>query len=71
LKKAFDSVRREELYSICIEFGVAFKVVRLIKMYLKETCDEVHIDKPLCDAFPIQNGLKQGDALWQLFSTLL
>jgi hypothetical protein len=36
-------------------------------MCLKEICDEVHIDKHLCDAFPIQNGLKQGGALSQLF----
>jgi hypothetical protein len=39
----------------------------LIKICLRETCDEIHIDKHLCDAFPIQNGLKRGDALSQLF----
>jgi len=29
---------------------------------LNETCSEVCIDKNLSDAFPIQNGLKQGDS---------
>jgi len=31
-KKAYDSVRREALYSILIEFGIPKKLVRLIKM---------------------------------------
>jgi hypothetical protein len=31
-KKAYDSVRREELYSTIIEFGVPMKLVRLIEM---------------------------------------
>jgi hypothetical protein len=33
-KKAYDSARREVLYSILIEFGVPMKPVRLIKMCL-------------------------------------
>ena len=31
-KKAYDSVRREALYNILIEFGIPKKLVRLIKM---------------------------------------
>jgi hypothetical protein len=33
---------------------------------LNETYGKVQIDKHLCDTFPIQNGLKQGDALFLL-----
>jgi hypothetical protein len=36
-KKAYDSVRREVLYKILIEFGVPMKLVRLIEMCLNET----------------------------------
>jgi hypothetical protein len=36
-KKAYDSVRREVLYNILIEFGVPVRLVRLIKMCLNET----------------------------------
>jgi hypothetical protein len=36
-KKAYDSVRREVLHNILIEFGVPMKLVRLIKMCLNET----------------------------------
>jgi hypothetical protein len=32
-------------------------------MCLNETCSKVHVGKYLSDTFPIQNGLKQGDAL--------
>jgi hypothetical protein len=62
-KKACNSVKREVLYNILLEFGIPKKLVRLIKMCLNETYSKVHIDKLLSDKFPIQNGLKQGDAL--------
>jgi hypothetical protein len=62
-KKAYDSVRREVLYNIFIEYGEPINLVRLIKMCLKETYSKVRIGKHLSDSFPIQNGLKQGDAL--------
>jgi len=62
-KKAHDSVRREVLYNILIEFGVPQKLVRLIKMCLIETYSRVRVGKNLSDMFPIRNGLKQGDAL--------
>jgi hypothetical protein len=38
------------------------KPVRLIKMCLNETHRKVRVGKHLSDNFPIQNGLKQGDA---------
>jgi len=62
-KKAFDSVRREVLYNILIEFCIPMKLVRLIKICLTETYSRVRVGKNLSDMFPIRNGLKQGDAL--------
>jgi hypothetical protein len=62
-KKAYDSVRREVLYNDLIEFGIPMKLVRLIKLCLNETYIKFHICKHLSDSFPIQNGLKQGDAV--------
>jgi hypothetical protein len=35
-------------------------------MCLNETCSEVPIGKNLLDAFPVQNGLNQGDSLLPL-----
>jgi hypothetical protein len=31
-------------------------------MYLNNTYSKVYVGKHLCDSFPIQNGVKQGDA---------
>jgi len=65
-KKAYDSVKREVLYNILIEFGVPQKLVRLIKMCLTEMYSRVRVGKNLSDIFPIRSGLKQGDALLPL-----
>jgi hypothetical protein len=62
-EKAYDSVKREVLYIILIEFGVPMKVAWLIKICLNEIYCKVRMGKHLPDSFPIQNGLKQGDAL--------
>jgi hypothetical protein len=51
IRNTYDSVRREVLCSIFIDFLIPI-VVRLIKMCLNET-----IAKQLSDSFRIQNGL--------------
>jgi len=62
-KKAYDSVRREVLYQILIEFGIPRKLVRLINMSLTETYSRVRLGKNVSDRFRIRNGFEQGDAL--------
>jgi hypothetical protein len=61
--KNSDSVRREVLFSIHIEFGVPMKLVRMIKMCLNETYSKIYMGNHLSDSYLIKNGLKQGDAL--------
>jgi hypothetical protein len=65
LKKIYDSVMREVLYNILLKYSIPKKLVRLIKC-LNETYSKVHVGKLLSDTFPIQNGLKQGDALYAI-----
>jgi hypothetical protein len=48
-KKAYDSVSRQVLYNIVIEFGIAMKLVRLVKMCLNETYSRVRVGKHLSD----------------------
>jgi len=57
-KKAYDSVRREIVYKILIEFGIPMKLVRLIKMSMIETYSRVRVGKNVSDRFPVRNGLK-------------
>jgi hypothetical protein len=62
-KEAYDSVTREVLYNIFIDFGIPMKLMRLIKTCLTETYSTVWVGKKLSERFPIRNGLKQGDGL--------
>ena len=62
-EKSYDSIKREPLYDILIKFGVPKMSVRLIKTCLDETQTKVRIGNYLSTSFPIENGLKQGDAL--------
>jgi hypothetical protein len=39
------------------------KLVMLIKICLNKTCSKLYAGKHLTNVVPIQNGLKQGDAL--------
>jgi hypothetical protein len=61
-KKVYDSVRREVLQNILIEFGIPRKLAGLIQMCSNKTYSTVCTGKFQADKFPIQNGLKRGDA---------
>ena len=52
-KKAYDSVRREALYNILVEFGIPKNLVRLIKMCLTETYSTVRVGKNLSEMFAL------------------
>ena len=70
-KKAYDSVRREVLYNILIEFGIPKKLVMLVKMCLTETYSRVRVGKNLSDRFPIRMVSKKEMLYRHCFSTLL
>ena len=52
VKNAYDSVRREVLYNILIEFNVPMKLVRLIKICLNETYSRIWVGRHLSVMFP-------------------
>jgi hypothetical protein len=57
-KQTYDSVSREVLHNILIEFGIRMKLVKLIKTCLNETCSRVVVGKNLCDMVINRNGVK-------------
>jgi hypothetical protein len=61
---------REVLYNILLEFGIPKKPVSLTTGCLNDTYSKIQVGKLLSDTFPVQNGLKQGDALSPLLSSL-
>jgi hypothetical protein len=50
-KKAYDSIRRDVLCNILIDFGIPLKLVRLIKVCLKQTYSLIRVGKQLYDRF--------------------
>ena len=69
IKNAYDSITKEVLNNILIEFRIPKKLVRQIKMFLNETHSRVRVGKHLSDMFSISTVLKQGDALTPLLFT--
>jgi len=69
-KKAYNSVRREVLCNILIEFGIPMKLVRLIKMCLTETFSRICASKNLYDMYPIRMVWKKVMISHHCFSTL-
>ena len=57
------TIKTESLYDIFIKFDVPRKLVTLIRTYLDVTQIKVKIGNHLSSSFPIENGLKEGDAL--------
>ncbi|PSN32934.1 hypothetical protein C0J52_24039 [Blattella germanica] len=53
---AYDSIKREKLYSILMDFGIPKKLVRIIGMCLNGTKSRVRVGKQVSDIFEIQNG---------------
>ncbi|XP_071653719.1 uncharacterized protein [Temnothorax longispinosus] len=62
-KQAYDSIDRNMLYKILLDFGIPPKLVRLIRMTMLNTRCKVKINQELTDAFEVARGLKQGDGL--------
>ena len=69
-QKAYDSVSREVLYNILIQFGISMNLVRLIKMCLNATYSRVRVGKHPSDMFPTKKVWKM-EMLYRHFSSNL
>jgi hypothetical protein len=69
--EVYDSIRREALYNILIEYGITRKLVGLIKMCLNETYSRVRIGKNLFESLPLRMALNKEMLYHHCFSTLV
>ncbi len=62
-KAAYDTIIREELWGIMVQFGFPNKLIRLLKATLQGVMCSVKIQGSLSRPFESTKGLRQGDAL--------
>lgn len=65
LQETYDSIKRDNLYKNLIESSIPKKLGRQIKMCLSVTSRKMCVAKYMSNTFPIQNGLKEGDTVFQ------
>jgi len=65
-KSAYDSIYREKLFGVMMEFGIPSKLIRLIKTTMTNVQCSVRIQSHLSEPIPTTCGVRQGDALASL-----
>lgn len=62
-KQAYDSVIRAKMYEALEELGVPKKLIRLVRMTLKQTNYKVTSNACVSEKFSVNKGLRQGDPI--------
>lgn len=62
-KSAYDSIKRPKLYEALREMGIPRKLIRLVKLTMKDVRCQVRIQSDCSDVFTSNKGLRQGDGL--------
>ena len=62
-KSAYDTIKREQLYSAMGEFNIPNKLIRITRMTMENTKSQVRIQSDISDPITTKKGLRQGDPL--------
>ena len=62
-KSAYDTFKREQLYSAIGEYNIPNKLIRITQMTLENTKSQVRIQSDLSNPITTKKGLRQGDSL--------
>lgn len=60
MKKAYDSVPREALWTVLRKLGVPEMMVSLIRSFHQDMCAKIRLDGRILDPIDVRNGLRQG-----------
>lgn len=70
-KKAYDSIHRQSLLNILMEFNFPIKLIKLIEATLKNTEIKVKVSSKASSPVKVTIGLRQGDALSSILFNLV
>lgn len=71
-QKAYDSIKRNQLYEVMKKLEIPRKLIRLTKVTLEKTKTKIKFNNHMSDYFETNTGLKQGDPLsTTLFNLML
>jgi Reverse transcriptase (RNA-dependent DNA polymerase) len=62
-KAAYDTINREDLWAIMVQFGFPYQLIRLLKSTLDHVTCCVKVQGSLSGSFESSVGLRQGDGL--------
>ena len=62
-KQSFDSIVRYKLYQVMEDMKIPNKLIRLVKMTIKNTTASVKVTNKLSNSFTFNAGVRHGDGL--------
>lgn len=61
--KAYDSIHRDSLWNVMIEFGFPLKLINMCRLCMDDNTSRILLNGKRSDSFQNRTGLRQGDAL--------
>jgi sorting nexin-29 len=69
-RQAYDHINRVKLYEAMVHFHISVKIIRLARLTMTSTENQVRVQTELTDSIATEQGLKQGDGLAPLLFNL-
>uniref|UniRef100_A0A8D9ELZ3 Craniofacial development protein 2 n=1 Tax=Cacopsylla melanoneura TaxID=428564 RepID=A0A8D9ELZ3_9HEMI len=70
-KKAYDSIKRDQIWNYMKDFGIPSKLIRLCKLCVLSSKVKVRIENEYSETFDVNTGVRQGDGLSPLLFNIV